>query len=426
MINRTQQPAITDPIHLHLHLPPAQHFTLDNGVSVYAVQAGAQEVVQLECVFEAGNWYEQKNIQAATTNFLLKNGTKHKTAFQLNEHFEMYGAYLNRGCYHERASLSVHSLTKYLPQLLPALSEILSESIFPESELHIYKQNQQQRLSVNLKKADFIANRLIDAYVFGEQHPYGKYSRAADYEALNRDDLLQFYEQYYVKGHCTIFIAGQLPADIETLLNRFFGQLPLNGTALAKPEYRITPATQKKYAISNDANGVQAAIRLATAFPNRHHPDFLKSQLLNALFGGYFGSRLMSNIREDKGYTYGIHSFIQPHQQQSAWMVTTEAGRDVSRATIEETYKEMLALQKEPVSAEELSLIKNFMIGSLLGDVDGPFHIIERWKSYILNNMPPDYFYTSIQTIKDTTGEELQILAQKYLNPDDFYELEVI
>ncbi|OYY51466.1 MAG: hypothetical protein B7Y53_09135, partial [Halothiobacillus sp. 28-55-5] len=148
--------------------------------------------------------------------------------------------------------------------------------------------------------------------------------------------------------------------------------------------------------------------------PNRHHPDFLKSQLLNALFGGYFGSRLMSNIREDKGYTYGIHSFIQPHQQQSAWMVTTEAGRDVSRATIEETYKEMLALQKEPVSAEELSLIKNFMIGSLLGDVDGPFHIIERWKSYILNNMPPDYFYTSIQTIKDTTGEELQILAQKY------------
>ncbi|WP_298301583.1 pitrilysin family protein [Hydrotalea sp.] len=426
MINRTQQPAITDPIHLHLHLQPARHFILDNGISVYAVEAGAQEVVQLELVFQAGNWYDQKNIQAATTNFLLKNGTRHKTAFQLNEHFEMYGAYLNRGCYHERASLSVHSLTKYLPKLLPALAEIVSESVFPEEELNIYRQNQQQRLAVNLKKADFLANRLIDAYLFGEQHPYGKYSNPADYDALTREDLLQFYQQYYLKGHCTIFIAGQLPPNIEKLLNQFFGQLPLNGTTLAKPDFAIVPASQKKYAILNDANGVQAAIRLATAFPDRHHPDFLKAQLLNALFGGYFGSRLMSNIRENKGYTYGIHSFIQAHQQQSAWMVTTEAGRDVSRATIEETYKEMLALQKEPVSAEELSLIKNFMIGTLLGDVDGPFHIIERWKSYVLNEMPANYFYISIQTIKDTTAGELQVLAKKYLNPDDFYELEVI
>ncbi|WP_298391768.1 pitrilysin family protein [Hydrotalea sp.] len=424
MINRTQQPAITDPIHLHLQ--PARHFILDNGISVYAVEAGAQEVVQLELVFQAGNWYDQKNIQAATTNFLLKNGTRHKTAFQLNEHFEMYGAYLNRGCYHERASLSVHSLTKYLPKLLPALAEIVSESVFPEEELNIYRQNQQQRLAVNLKKADFVANRLIDAYLFGEQHPYGKYSNPADYDALTREDLLQFYQQYYLKGHCTIFIAGQLPPNIEKLLNQFFGQLPLNGTTLAKPDFAIVPASQKKYAILNDANGVQAAIRLATAFPDRHHPDFLKAQLLNALFGGYFGSRLMSNIRENKGYTYGIHSFIQAHQQQSAWMVTTEAGRDVSRATIEETYKEMLALQKEPVSAEELSLIKNFMIGTLLGDVDGPFHIIERWKSYVLNEMPANYFYISIQTIKDTTAGELQVLAKKYLNPDDFYELEVI
>ena len=426
MMNRTQQPAITEPIHLHLHLQPVRHFTLDNGVPVYAVEAGAQEVVQLELVFHAGNWYEQKNIQAATTNFLLKNGTRTKNAFELNEHFEMYGAYLNRGCYHEWASLSLHSLTKYLPQLLPAMSEILSESVFPEEELNIYRQNQKQRLAVNLKKADFVANRMIDAYLFGEQHPYGKYSNPADYDALTREDLLQFYAQYYLKGNCTIFIAGKLPANVEHLLNQFFGQLPLNGTALAKPDFSITPSAQKKYSVMNDANGVQAAIRLARPFPNRHHPDFLKAQLLNALFGGFFGSRLMSNIREDKGYTYGIHSYIQAHQQQSAWMVTTEAGRDVSRATIEETYKEMLDLQKEPVTAEELSLIKNFMIGTLLGDVDGPFHIIERWKSYILNEMPADYFYTSIQTIKDTTGEELQVLAKKYLNPDDFYELEVI
>ena len=134
----------------------------------------------------------------------------------------------------------------------------------------------------------------------------------------------------------------------------------------------------------------------------------------------------MSNIREDKGYTYGIHSYIQNHLHNTALMVSTEAGRDVSQATIQETYKEMERLRNEPVAAEELDLVRNYMIGSILGDLDGPFQIIARWKSYVLNNLDEQYFYDSIQTIRTVTPEELQLLAKKYLNPEDFYELVVI
>jgi predicted Zn-dependent peptidase len=426
MINRKQQPHITDPIHLPLQLPAAETFTLSNGVQVYAVKAGAQEVVQLELVFDAGNWYEQKNIVAASTNFLLKNGTLHKTAFQLNEQVEMYGAYLNRACYFERASVSLHSLSKFRPQLLPLLVEVLSESVFPEEEIHIYRQNMQQRLSVNLKKPNFVANRLIDAYVFGEQHPYGKYSHLSDYDALTRNEILQFFQQYYQNGQCTVFIAGNLPNNIEAFLNHSMGQLPVNGTALVEPENSIQPAAQKKYLVLNDDNGVQAAIRLALPFPNRDPPDFLKAQLLNTVLGGYFGSRLMSNIREDKGYTYGIHSYIQAFQQQSVWMVSTDAGRQVSQAAIEETYKEMLKLQQQPIDEAELSLVKNFLIGTLLGDIDGPFHNIERWKNYVLNNMPMNYYDITVQNIKSTTAEEVQQLAKKFLNPENYYELQVV
>jgi zinc protease len=182
MPNRATAPDIIDAVNMKLELKPYDHFTLDNGVPVYSIDAGAQEVLLIEWVFYAGNWYEEKNIVAATTNFMLKNGTKNKKAFAINEHFEFHGAYLNRSCYNETAIISLHCLSKHLPELLPVVAEIMTESIFPEEEIAIYKQNQKQRLEVNLKKCDFIANRLIDEYIYGFHHPYGRYTSTLDYD----------------------------------------------------------------------------------------------------------------------------------------------------------------------------------------------------------------------------------------------------
>jgi predicted Zn-dependent peptidase len=425
-MNRSESPKIVDAVDFNLQLKKIQQFSLDNKLPVYAINAGAEEVVMIEFVFYAGNWYEEKNIVAATTNFMLKNGTTHKKAFAINEHFEFHGAYLNRNCYNETATLTLHTLSRHLPHLLPVIAEILTESMFPEDELVIYKQNQKQRLEVSLKKCDFVANRFIDEYLFGIQHPYGKYTSVEDYDALQTEELKNFYREFYTKGKCLIFVAGKLPSDIQVQLNKNFGSLPFNTNVLPEIIHPKTPASQKKQHITNDINGVQGAIRIARPFPNRHHPDFQKVAVLNNIFGGFFGSRLMSNIREDKGYTYGIHSYIQNHIHECAWMISTEAGKDVCAATIEETYKEMEILRNELVDDEELDLVKNFMMGSLLGDLDGPFQIIARWKNYILNNLDDQYFYSGIQAIKTITPEELRALAQKYLIPDEFYELVVV
>jgi predicted Zn-dependent peptidase len=318
----------------------------------------------------------------------------------------------------------LHCLTKHVGELLPVVKELITDSAMPQDELDVYKQNMKQRLKVNLKKSDFVAGRLIDVYLYGEKHPYGKFSSAEDFDALHREQLLSFYKKYYQQGKLILFVAGKLPANLEKLLNENFGDLP--GTPLVLNETKANPATEKKFRITNDAEGVQGSIRIARPFPNRHHPDFLKSQVLNVLFGGFFGSRLMSNIREDKGYTYGIGSYLQNHIQQSAWMVSTEAGKDVCEATIAEVYKEMKDLREELIDDEELLLVRNYMMGGLLGELDGPFQIIARWKNIILNNLDEKYFYDSIHTIKTVTAEELQQLAQKYLKPEEFYELVVV
>lgn len=426
MINRKTAPEIIDAVNMQLQLKPYDHFTLDNGVPVYSIDAGAQDVLLVEWVFYAGNWYEDRNIVAATTNFMLKNGTRQKKAFAINEHFEFYGAYLNRSCYNETATITLHCLSKHLPELLPVVAELMTESIFPEEELAIYKQNQKQRLEVNLKKCDFVANRLIDEYVYGFHHPYGKYTSTLDYDNLQRDELAAFYKRFYTEGKCLMFVAGKPPANIQEQLNSLFGHLPFRQDNLPAIVFTPQPAETRKYHIINDPNGVQGAIRIARPFPNRHHPEFSKAQVLNNIFGGFFGSRLMSNIREDKGYTYGIHSYMQNHIHSSAWLISTEAGRDVCAATIDEVYKEMAILRNEPVDAEELDLVRNYMIGSLLGDLDGPFQVIARWKNYILNGLTDEYFYNSIRVVQTITAEEVQALAQRYLEPESFYEVIVV
>jgi predicted Zn-dependent peptidase len=223
-----------------------------------------------------------------------------------------------------------------------------------------------------------------------------------------------------------IFVAGLLPKNIQQMLNDHFGDLPLNSVTLPEIDHSIKPAAEKRKRIMNDPNGLQGAIRIARPFPNRHHPDYKQAMVLNTLFGGFFGSRLMDNIREDKGYTYGIYSYMQNHVRDSAWMISTEAGRDVCEATVQEVYHEMKRLRDEEIPEEELMMVKNYLMGTILGDLDGPFQIIGRWKNLVLNGLDEGFFNDSVEIIRKIKPGELNELARKYLREEEFYELIVI
>ena len=428
MLNRTIAPPIIDPVAFDIKLPAYKKYTLANGVEIFAVDMGTEDTLMVNWVFYAGNWFEKKKAIAAATNFLLKNGTSKRNAFEINEHFEYYGSYLNRSCSSETAELTLHTLSKHVNELLPVVAELIQDSVFPQEELNTYAQNAQQRLKVNLQKGEFVAGRLIDAYLFGENHPYGKYLNLEDYPAVQREDVVSFYNDYYKHGRCVIFVAGKLPKDLIESLEKHFGHLPLKPrTGVAEIiKHPVQPAAEKKHHILNDADGVQSAIRIARPFPNRTHPDFQKVQVLNNVLGGFFGSRLMGNIREDKGYTYGIYSYLMNFTSESGWMVSTEAGRDVTAETVKEIYLEMQSLREEEIDDEELMMTRNSMIGTILGDLDGPFQVIGRWKNMILNNVDDGYFDRSVQIIKTITAKELQELANKYLVQEEFYELVVI
>jgi predicted Zn-dependent peptidase len=190
MLNRSIAPTIIDAVAFNISLPGCKTYKLSNGVEVFAVDMGSEDTLMVNWVFFAGNSFEDKKAVASATNFLLKNGTSTRSAFAINEHFEYYGAHLNRASYNETAEITLHSLSKHVDELLPVVAELINDSVFLQEELDIFKQNSQQRLKVSLQKSEFVASRLIDAYVFGEHHPYGKYINLEDYAALHRDDLV--------------------------------------------------------------------------------------------------------------------------------------------------------------------------------------------------------------------------------------------
>ncbi|HVB02528.1 MAG TPA: pitrilysin family protein [Chitinophagaceae bacterium] len=425
MVDRLTAPAVLDSAAFDIRLKPYEKITLDNGIPVYLIPSDNQDTLMLELVFNAGNWYETKDLVATATNYLIKNGSSRHTALQINERVEFYGAFLDRSSHHEHASYVLHCLSRHFADLLPVVQEVITDPVFLLEELDIYRQNMKQQLSVNLRKCEFIANRRIDSLLFGPAHPYGRSSSMEAYDALQRDHLQEHYRAHYTYDNCTIFAAGLLPEGFPKLLNESLGKETWNGKSrFAKKDQPIDPAPEKKaYRITNDPQGVQGAVRIARLFPGRLHPDFPKMMVLNTIFGGYFGSRLMSNIREDKGYTYGIHSQLYHFRQQGALAILTEAGREVCEATVREIYREMELMTVEPVGDEELHLVRNYLIGSVLGDLDGSFQLIQRWRSLLLNGLDENYFNQYIHTVRTITAEELLEVARRYFRQEEFYEL---
>ena len=426
MLDRKTPPAIHDAIEFEYKLPPINREQFANGMQLYWLDAGVQDVVQIDWIFHAGLWHEQKPSVAQAAAGLLKNGTSKYTAEQIHEALEFYGAQLKVTAGNDFATVTLYSLTKHLPELLPMVFEIITGATFPEEEVEIHKRNAIQRLLVNLRQCEFVANQKIDALLFGALHPYGRYSKKENIEALTSADLISFYKANYTLSNARMFMAGKVGQKEVKLINDVFGKNTIHGTAAKENLFTPSPEITKVHNIINDPNGVQGAVRIGRLFPNRHHPDYTPMVVLNTLFGGYFGSRLMSNIREDKGYTYGIYSSLSPEINGGSFVIHTETGRDVVEKAITEVYREMDALCNEAASEDEILLVKNYLLGGLLADLDGPFSILQRWRTLILNGFTEDYFNNNINIYKAVTAKELQLLAQKYFDKKDFYEVVVI
>lgn len=421
MLNRTLIPESRQVSEINFIAPRKQE--LDNGIKVFTINAGKQELVRIEFVFENVNWEESKPLQAIAVSHLINNGTKTLSAREIADKVDYYGAFLQTDYGADQSSIKIYTLNKHLHEVLPILWSVLNESIFPQQELDIFKQNQQQSLKVSLQKNDFIARKNFAHVIFGKS-TYGSSIELEDYQAIDRADLTAYFSAAYKPENCTVFVAGKFEEAEFNLLNGIFGKEWSNHDASAVNEFSFdAPAKRELFIERPDA--IQSAIRMGTLSINRTHADFPGFQVMNCLLGGYFGSRLMANIREDKGYTYGIGSAIVSMKDAGYFFIATEVGADVCANALTEIEKEISLLKTELVTAQELDLVRSYMLGSMLGSLENAFSHADKFKNIYFSGLGYDYYDNYIKTVKSITAEQLMILANRYLNTDDFTKVVV-
>lgn len=421
MPNRTNAPAIKEIS--TFNLPHAETFTLDNGIVVKVINKGTQDILKLEVVFLAGRPFEEKRLVARATSSMLKEGTISFNSAQIAEKIDFYGGTLSVPFNLDTSNIILYSLSRHFEELLPLLAEVILAPSFPDEELSTFIQNSKHRLQVDLSKADIVAYRKVTEYIFGENHPYGYNSFPETYDELTREDMIRHYQKNYSSKNCNIFFSGKVTARDISLVNKYLGQ-KMNAAEKPTPVIITTDAPPEKIKITHP-DGVQTAIRIGCRLFSRNHPDYNDWFVLNTILGGYFGSRLMTNIREDKGFTYNIYSTFDTMHYDGCFYIGTEVGNEMVDVTLKEIYREIKKLQKEPVSENELSMVKNYLLGNMLTMLDGPFNIIDIIKTTTLEQLPENSFATLVDSIKTINPERIQTLAKKYLDAEKMWEVVV-
>lgn len=422
MIDRTLQPQILEPKQLAVQMP--ERMVLPNGIPLTILNAGESEVVRIDLLIEGGRWHQTQPLQSLFTNRMLREGTRRFTAAEIAEKLDYYGAWLELSGASEYAYVTLYSLNKYISETLDILESVVKEPVFPEKELSIIIDANIQQFLVNSSKVDFLAHRGLAKVVFGEQHPCGRLVQEEDYHRITPSVLRDFYNRYYHSNNCSIYLSGKVTDECVRKVERLFGSEPF-GTDFRKPEKKeyIPVSSEEKRFFIERPDALQSAVRMGMLSLDRNHPDYLKARVLVTLFGGYFGSRLMSNIREEKGYTYGISAGVMPYPGQGVLAISAETANEFVEPLIAEVYHEIDRLQNELVSSEELSMVKNYMSGEMCRSYESAFSLADAWIFVQISGLQDSYFADALDAVKTVTPEEIRELARKHLCKEKLKEV---
>lgn len=401
----------------------ASETKLKNGIPVHHIKAGTQDLVKIELLFPAGMWQQPGPLVGSAASSMLQQGTSKRSSKEIAEMVDYYGAFLETNITHDFATVAVYSMNKHLPSVLPVVEEIISDSVFGQSEWDVYVQNKKQSFIVSSKKVSVICQRKFSELLFGNDHPYGHNITEQDFDKLKKEDAYNFYKQSYSSKGALIIASGNVTDATLKLIEKHFGGMKA-GPGIANLVDGETQASKGEHYIEKK-DAVQSAIRMGKPLFTKPHPDYPSMLVLNTIFGGYFGSRLMANIREDKGYTYGIGSGIVSFSQAGYFTISTEVGAEVTKDAVKEIYFELNRIQTEKIPESELQLVRNYMLGTFLRSIDGPFALADRFKGIHFHGLGYEYYERYVETIRTITSDKLMALANKYWKKEELIELVV-
>ncbi len=401
-----------------VELPPVETVTLLNGLPVHLICTPGQDVVRVSLVWAAGSSTQTKPFVASSTVNMLAEGSENFTAHEIAERLDFVGSYYEVNIDRDYAMATFGCLGKFFAPTLDTMGEILLRPAFPPEEVELYARKRMERLAVERSKPATKAREMFSAALFGDTHPYGVSSPEGEYLNLRRDDIREFHERFYGADNCfAVCSMGKDIAQREALL-ALLAQMPARNYELRITNYEKTHS--ENYRFLEIPGALQSAVRIGRLLFPRRHPDFIGMQVVATILGGYFGSRLTQNLREERGYTYGVMAAMVNLREAGYLAVATEVGAEATADTVEQIFLEMERLKTEPVSEDELDTVRRSMLGEVMRILDGPFGIVDVVIEQIQIGGAESYINDFIREIEATTPERIQQLAQKYLDREAF------
>ena len=419
MLDRTLPPPFK-PVS-DLSFPWPQQFELQEGIPLFVLDSGNQPIIKLELLFESGTWYEPQHGIAYFTANMLQEGTQKRSAREIAAYVDQYGANLEINIKPDYWSIELITLSKHLSPMLTLLAELLLEPTFPAEQLRLLQNLKTQATKIEDEKHSQVARKQLRAVVLGKQHPYGRSLTAEAIAAITPEHVQQYYKERLLAG-CRVLMSGQVSDQDIQAVQHHLQHLPRQ-----QPEAIRYPLSVKAAAKVHlpKAGSLQSAINVGKVLFTKDHPDYLPMHFFSELLGGYFGSRLMRNIREDKGYTYGIHARIIPLKHASYFLIATEVIQAFTEQTCHEIYQEIKTLQTQEVPQEELQKLRNYLIGTFLAAVNDPFAIMEKFKEAYLYGLGQDFYKQFYDTVSHISASQVRELASQYLSIDSLSEVRV-
>lgn len=397
-------------------------YEITPGLDLYAISSGTQPVIKLEMIFPAGKWFESKNSVSMFTAKMLREGAGPFSSFEISELFDSVGAHLEVIPSLDVISITIYSLEKHLARLIPAIKSIIKEPTFPDQEQETLRNIQIQTLKVNNEKTNYVAGNKFRESLFGPDHPYGKIINESDLSSINKSDLDQHFQDLIKNQPFTLIASGLFEDEtIDLIKESFSSPLAKNGIK-----------TDDSYDVRNLGNvdiekegSSQSSIKLGSVSIPMSHPDFTALYVTNEILGGYFGSRLMKNIREDKGLTYGIYSSLSSLRNDTFFSISADVKKELKEKAFEEIKLELKKLRMDPVGNEELTIVRNYMLGQIQSSISTPFELASKFKNIHFNGLGYDYYTNLVHTINTISPDQIMSIANNYLHEENMVQVSV-
>jgi zinc protease len=419
LLDRSLPPGFKIPEHITFPTPHKR--TLRNGVPLFFIHTPEINAIRLEINADtpAVLGKEEKKLAPYFTLHMLLEGTINRSAAELDDFFDTYASEVEIISTFEHQGLSLLTTKKHFSKVLPVFRELMTEAVFPEKELAKRKSQKSLSLSILHKKSSNRASQLFRKELFGAFHPFGQISEEKDVDAIQRDDLLNFYSND-LWANPEIFLTGNVTEAELDLISQYLGNLPT-----IKSHVKLSQFTNTKHQRLVEARqkSVQSSLRIGCHLIPKNHPDYFALWIFNVFLGGYFGSRLIKNIREDKGHTYGIYSSIGSLKASDYWIIMADVIKEHTEEVIEEIYKEIHKLQYEKIPLDELETVRNYLVGNLLSNFSSSFELISRFKTIHQAGLDFDFFENQLAFIKTFKPEKIQEIGIKYLQREQMVEV---